>query len=193
MKFRYSQRSENASEAVEFDIRKPNGEYITTCVASAALLTAGIKSFPCGNGDDVKLTASQHLSLLEYLKEQRTKLRGTGPKTRAGWHNTGLDLEDYLLPGDAVDGDMVDYFRNILPPLRDWSSLMQSSEPYSDEKDERGRYCPTYITFDRGEIGGWRYAGLCYAGEARNRVAYKSSLDRQIEAARAIVEANKDI
>lgn len=47
----------------------------------------------------------------------------------------------------------------------------------------------TYITFDRAADGGWRYAGLCYAGEAKNRVAYKSSLDSLIEAARAALVA----
>lgn len=160
-----------------------------TCVIYASLLTAGVKAFPCGNGDDVKLTASQHLSVLEYPKGQREALRGTGLKTLAGWHRTGLNIEDYLLPGDAVDDDMVDHFRNILPPLCDRHSLMQVSEPYSSEKDSAGSYRDTYITFDRAADGGWRYAGLCYAGEAKNRVDYKSSLDRLIEAAKAALVA----
>ena len=84
---------------------------------------------------------------------------------------------------------MVDHFRNILPPLCDRHSLMQVSEPYSSEKDSAGSYRDTYITFDRAADGGWRYAGLCYAGEAKNRVDYKSSLDRLIEAAKAALVA----
>lgn len=93
------------------------------------------------------------------------------------------------MPGDAVDDDMVDHFRDILPPLCNRHDLMQASEPFSSEKDGAGRYRDTYITFDRAADGGWRYAGLCYAGEAENRVAYKSSLDRLIEAARATLVA----
>lgn len=181
----YYRATPNSAESIEAPVIGHHGEYITTLVASAALLTAGIKAFPCGNGDDVKLTESQRLSFLEMLKEQRIALHGTDPKTLAGWQRTGLDLEDYLLPGDAVDDDMVDHFRNILPPLYDWRSLMQTSEPHSDVRDKEGHYRQTYITFDREESGEWRYAGLCYAGEAENRVSYKSSLDRQIEAARA--------
>lgn len=84
---------------------------------------------------------------------------------------------------------MVDHFRNILPPLCNRHSLMQVSEPYSSEKDSAGSYRDTYITFDRSADGGWRYAGLCYAGEAENRVAYKSPLDRLIEATRAALVA----
>lgn len=93
------------------------------------------------------------------------------------------------MPGDAVDDDMVDHFRDILPPLCNRHDLMQASEPFSSEKDDAGRYRDTYITFDRAADGGWRYAGLCYAGEAKNRVAYKSSLDSLIEAARAALVA----
>lgn len=185
----YYRATPSGAETIEIPVKNIRGEYITTCVASAVLLTAGIKTFPCGNGDNANLTASQHLELLEYLKEQRITLRGAGPKTLSGWQRTGLDFADYLLPGDAVDDDMVDHFRNILPPLYDWSSFMQASGPSSDVKDEEGQYHPTYITFDRGKNGEWRYAGLCYSGEAVNRVAYKSSLDRQIEAARAALVA----
>lgn len=171
---KYYRASPDNAETIEIPVTGWRGEYITTCVIYASLLTAGVKAFPCGNGDDVKLTASQHLSVLEYLKEQREELRGTGSKTLAGWHRTGLNIEDYLLPGDAVDDDMVDHFRDILPPLCNRHDLMQASEPFSSEKDGAGRYRDTYITFDRAADGGWRYAGLCYAGEAENRVAYKN-------------------
>lgn len=186
---KYYRASPDNTETIEIPATGWRGEYITTCVIYASLLTAGVKAFPCGNGDDVKLTASQHLSVLEYLKEQREALRGAGPKTLAGWHRTGLNIEDYLLPGDAVDDDMVDHFRDILPPLCNRHDLMQASGPFSSEKDDAGRYRDTYITFDRAADGGWRYAGLCYAGEAKNRVAYKSSLDSLIEAARAALVA----
>lgn len=143
---KYYRASPDNTETIEIPATGWRGEYITTCVIYASLLTAGVKAFPCGNGDDVKLTASQHLSVLEYLKEQREALRGAGPKTLAGWHRTGLNIEDYLLPGDAVDDDMVDHFRDILPPLCNRHDLMQASEPFSSEKDDAGRYRDTYIT-----------------------------------------------
>lgn len=70
---------------------------------------------------------------------------------------------------------------------------MQSSGPHSDVKDEEGRYRPTYITFGRGENREWHYTGLCYSGEDKNRVAYKSSLDQQIEAAWAALVAQNGV
>lgn len=81
---KYYRASPDNTETIEIPATGWRGEYITTCVIYASLLTAGVKAFPCGNGDDVKLTASQHLSVLEYLKEQREALRGAGPKTLAG-------------------------------------------------------------------------------------------------------------
>lgn len=141
---KYYRASPDNTETIEIPATGWRGEYITTCVIYASLLTAGVKAFPCGNGDDVKLTASQHLSVLEYLKEQREALRGAGPKTLAGWHRTGLNIEDYLLPGDAVDDDMVDHFRDILPPLCNRHDLMQASEPFSSEKDDARELCSEY-------------------------------------------------
>lgn len=67
---KYYRASPDNTETIEIPATGWRGEYITTCVIYASLLTAGVKAFPCGNGDDVKLTASQHLSVLEYLKEQ---------------------------------------------------------------------------------------------------------------------------
>lgn len=66
----YYRATPSGAETIEIPVKNTRGDYITTCVASAVLLTAGIKAFPCGNGDDIKLTSSQHLALLEYLKEQ---------------------------------------------------------------------------------------------------------------------------
>ena len=91
---KYYRASPDSAETIEIPVTGWRGKYITTCVIYASLLTAGVKVFPCGNGDDIKLTVSQHLSVLEYLKEQREALRGTGPKTLAGWHRTGLNIED---------------------------------------------------------------------------------------------------
>lgn len=53
--YKYLRGSQDSREAVEFDITR-RGQYITTCVVDVDLLLCGIKAFPCGNGDDVKLT-----------------------------------------------------------------------------------------------------------------------------------------
>lgn len=54
--YNYLRGSQSSRETIAFDITR-RGQYITTCVVDVQLLLCGIKAFPCGNGDDVKLTA----------------------------------------------------------------------------------------------------------------------------------------
>lgn len=68
-------------------------------------------------------------------------------------------------PGDMVEDAIVEQFRNCLPPVTDWSTLMQCGEPYSHEIDPAtGRCRATYTTFNRTDEG-WVYCGNCFAGE----------------------------
>lgn len=72
MKYRYMQGSSNDRETVEFDIIK-RGQYITTCVVDVDAALCGVKSFPCGNGDDVILTAQQQSDILKLIRTERGK------------------------------------------------------------------------------------------------------------------------
>lgn len=184
----YCRASEHEIERLKVDFYTMSKVPFASCFIPASLIEAGIKTFPCNNHGNIELSADQLLSVAETIKAEREKLRDEGPKSFNGWYCSGLSLQDYLLPGDKVDERMVNYFRDILPPLIDWSALLQSSEPHSYEKDEKGTYRPTYTTFAASD-GEWHYAGLCFARERIDRVTYKSSLERRIEALRAEIAA----
>lgn len=188
-RYRYLRGSRGSREAVGYDITR-RGQYITTCVVDVDLLISGRRTFPCGNGDDVKLTPERRLEILEVVQAERKKITDSHPvKTLKGWHESGLrTFEDYCFPGDTVDDDMVQHFVDSVPPVLMLSSCTQGGEAYSHEADERGAYRPTYITFH--DIGGgyWQFDGYCFYRENTNRCTHKSRLEQRIEEARREVE-----
>ena len=92
----YYRGSQGSRETVTYDIVR-GSQYITTCVVDVQLLLCGVKAFPCGNGDDVKLTAQQRLEILETVREERKRITDRYPvKTYEGWQESGLpSFEDY--------------------------------------------------------------------------------------------------
>lgn len=72
----YYRGSQGSRETVTYDIVR-GSQYITTCVVDVQLLLCGVKAFPCGNGDDVKLTAQQRLEILETVRDERGVRRPT--------------------------------------------------------------------------------------------------------------------
>lgn len=191
--YRYLRGGRDSREAVEFDLKK-RGQYITTCVVNVDLLICGIKAFPCGNGDDVKLTPEQQLEILELVQAERKKITDSYPvKTLKGWNESSLrTFEEYCFPGDTVDEALVDHFVNLLPPETMRSTCTQTGEPFSHEKDEQGRYRPTYDTFHRLSDGLWQFDGHCFSGENKNRFTGKPRLEERIDEARREVERNGD-
>lgn len=194
MELRYCRGSRESFEAIEFDVTK-KGQCITTCVVNVPLLLAGIKSFSCGNGDDLLLTAQQRIEILEFLQAERKKITDSFPvKTRKGWHQSGLTMfEDYCFPGDEVDEDIVDYFINIVPPITLRSSCTQIGEANSTKLDSNGRYRNTYSTFHRIENGHWIYDGDCFKDCNENQAEKPYSflcLELLISEARQEVETN---
>lgn len=72
-------------ENISIDIMTSRGGYITTCAINVQLLTAGVRTFPCGNGDDYRLSPELYLEALEYLQEQRRLIKDRYPvKTYEG-------------------------------------------------------------------------------------------------------------
>lgn len=128
----YYRGSQGSRETVTYDIVR-GSQYITTCVVDVQLLLCGVKAFPCGNGDDVKLTAQQRLEILETVREERKRITDRYPvKTYEGWQESGLpSFEDYCFPGDKVDDDMVQHFVDSVPPVLMLSFCTQAGEPYS--------------------------------------------------------------
>lgn len=190
--FRYYKGGRDCYEAIECDVTKGNGDYVTTCVINCNLLLCGINSHPCGNGDDLKFDPEQRLEVLEFLQEQRKKITDKYPvKTHEGWYESGLPtFEDYCSPGDTVDEAMVDYFMNCVPPVAFRSDCSQAGEAFSHEPDEHKRYRATYTTFHRAGEGLWVFDGYCFRGENENRVNRQSKLQTLIYEARR--EAERD-
>lgn len=189
--YKYLRGSQDSREAVEFDITR-RGHYITTCVVDVDLLISGLKAFPCGNGDDVKLTAQQRLAILELVQAERKRITDSYPvKTCEGWQASGLSsFEDYCFPGDRVDDDMVQHFVDSVPPVLMLSFCTQGGEPYSNEVDERGASRPTYITFHDLGGGYWQFDGYCFYKENTNRYTRKSRLEERIDETQREVEAH---
>lgn len=190
--YRYFRGSKDSFEAVEFDITKDGGSlYITTCVINVCLLLAGVKAFPCGNGDDIRLTPEQQLEVLEFLQAERKKItEGEAVKTLDGWRKSGLhSWEEYCKPGELVTEDIVDWFVNGVPPITLHSGYAQAGEAHSMEHDDNEIWRDTYTTFTyhgKDEAGRslWLYNGYCFKNGTDNKASTETSLERRIEAVR---------
>lgn len=176
--YKYLRGSKDSREVVEFDISK-RGHYITTCVVDVDLLLCGIKAFPCGNGDDVKLTGQQQLDILELVAAERQKITsGIEVKTMESWYGSGLNFDDYCFPGDTVGEDVVDYFVNVVPPVTLRYDCVQAGEEHSCELGDDGKHRSTYTTFHRTGDGRCLFDGYCFKGETQNRVEKTYSRQR---------------
>lgn len=196
-RYKYLRGSRDSFEAIEFDLTK-RGRYITTCVINASLLLAGVKAFPCGNGDDISLAPEQRLEILEYLQAERKKItEGEEVKSLDGWRSSGLPTwEDYCKPGELVMEDIVDEFANSVPPTTFRSGYVQAGEAYSTEPDSDGIWRDTYTTFtyhgkDDAGRSLWLHNGYCFKNGTDNSSSVKTSLERQIEAVRGEIEKRR--
>lgn len=186
-KMRYYQRTENGAEYIEFDVISSSGQ--ATVVISTELLLCGIKTFTCGNGDNIILTPQHRIKVLEFLEEQRAKTREVGVKTLEGWMASSCgSFVDYVFVGDEVDEGFVEYFRDSMPPRSMSPGYLQAGEPYNQEQDKNGRWRSTYTTFVQNGPK-WTYVGECFTGETMNRVKMKSRVQQAIEKIRKELSA----
>ena len=194
-KYRYYKGSRNRTETIEFDLRNRNGSYITTCAINVSMLLSGVRAFPCGNGDDVKLDSKSSLEILKFLQTERNKLTDVdGDKTYKDWSKSGLHyFEDYFKPGDRVDETVVDFLINSVPPITLRGDCTQPGETFSTAENTNGVYQNTYITFHRTADNEWQFDGYCFRGENENRHTAPTTLERLIEIAEYEVnrKANK--
>ena len=188
--YRYLRGSCDSRESVEYDISR-RGQYITTCAVDVDRFLCGIRTFPCGNGDDIKLTVWQQIDILELVLDARTKITsGIEIKTMESWNRSGLNFEDYCFPGDVVGKDIVNYFVNVVPPTLTLSFCTQAGEEHSIELDEKGVYHPTFLTFHHIGEDRWQFDGFCFYKENQNRVE-KTYSQQRIE--RLIAEISKEV
>lgn len=187
---KYFRGSRDRYEAVEGDITRRDGTYITTCVINVDLLLCGLTAFPCGNGEDYPLTPEQQLKVLEFIHRERKAITDKETiKTLDGWHNSGFPtFEDYCCPGDTVSEDIVNYFVNSVPPVLMRSDFTQAGEAYSMEQDRDGKSRNTYTTFHREPGGNWIFDGYCFFENNENRVKRPSRLEQRISEVRRKVK-----
>ncbi|WP_346961317.1 hypothetical protein [Clostridium sp.] len=122
-----------------------------------------------------KLIADRITYAKEILEENKEWFLDDGRvvdgeiKTLQGYKDSDSEtFEEYFSIGCIVSEDVIDEFRNVLPPRTDSCGIMQMGEAYSYARSEVGKYKITYVTF--AYINGcWKYCGHCFAGEIVNR------------------------
>lgn len=78
-------------------------------------------------------------------------------KTKEGWDNSSLSLNEFLAVGDKVDEVMADYFLGVLPPACMSSRCIQIGEPWTH--DSNGN--PMFETLTKADKDSpWVYAGI---------------------------------
>lgn len=87
--------------------------------------------------------------------------------TREVWAAAG-DFYKAAQPGDTVDEQIVNDFRDCVPPASMSSGYLQVGEAYDHMVDENGRWRPTFMTFAYKD-GAWVYCGCCFRGETVRR------------------------
>lgn len=70
--------------------------------------------------------------------------------------------------GDTVDEQIVNDFRDCVPPASMSRGYLQVGEAYDHMVDENGRWRPTFMTFAFKD-GVWVYCGCCFRGETVHR------------------------
>lgn len=179
----YHPQTAEVNECIEIPAQHEAGGELVFCHAYASMLTARSLRHICSDGRLGHWSELQLVNALHLLKNYRNALISKLPKTLHGWGQSGLDLTDFLKSGDVVDEDMVDYFRNVLPPLFNRRGLLQSSEPYSSIANHTKTGCRnTYLTFACNEQGAWYFAGACFRGERENREPVMNRIDLALQA-----------
>ena len=182
--YHYYGGNQISRECVEFSVMRGD-RHITDCVVDVDHLLCGIKTFPCGNGDDLKLTLTQQLEVLKAVQSGRERFTKEPVKTAQGWKASGVHtFGEYCKPGDLVDDEIVEHFVESVPPHLMRSSCTQAGEAYSSELDpETGKYRATWTTFHKeGDV--WIYDGECFSGQNVHRAGEVNRLEKVIEETR---------
>ena len=78
-------------------------------------------------------------------------------------------ITEFLNINDIVDNEIIEHFRNVLPPKTDTSYMLQCGDAYDHILDDKtNKYKGVYITFNK-ENGNWIYKGVCFIGDNINR------------------------
>lgn len=135
-------------------------------------------------GQMIELSPAEILQTIYVYGRYKSHMRRQEEiKTLKGWQSSGLrTFMDYVVPGDKVGEDVVNYFINISPPII-WCSLyVQVGEAYDHIKDESGKEQPCYLTFKREDNNSdWIFTGVCTKYSSDNHYTEKSWNENFIE------------
>jgi hypothetical protein len=176
----YHKGGRAARERICIPVVDRSGAVTTYLDLPVLFLEANAVYLHLDDGSDVFLSNTQMLLIANEVERLRAEAAGTGLKTLSGWRESGLpSVEDYLEVGDEVDGEMLDYFLNVLPPRTNRAGLLQAGGEISTVKNIDGGWLPTHLTFKQ-QGGTWRYAGRCFEGSAEPVQKYQSSLEKMM-------------
>lgn len=78
------------------------------------------------------------------------------------WNDSGLEFNYFVMPGDEVDKELVDYFLSFVPVINN-NGLLQCGDAcqhiYAD-----GKYLGTTYTSFKFDNGKWFFVGECFPG-----------------------------
>jgi len=138
----------------------------------------GGRFFKNASGEKVELGLTQRYAVFQAALIEQDKLKYSGKgKTYDEWTDSGaVDFDAYVGVGDEVDEAIVDNFLGMLPPSYHTAKLVQMGEPHEYLPNENGKFCPTYMTFERTD-NKWYFRGYCFYGETQNRHRFLTSFE----------------
>ena len=135
-------------------------------------------------GQMIELTPAEILQVIYVHGKYKSLVRRQEDiKTLKGWQKSGLrTFMDYVVPGDKVNDDTVNYFINISPPVTCYSTYVQVGEAYDHFRDESGNEQPCYLTFKReNNVSNWFFLGICKKCGSENLYMEKTWNENFIE------------
>lgn len=124
-------------------------------------------------GDKIVIIDEDKNIVKEFFEEKAVESKTKAiinPKkiTKEDWDKSHQDFTCLANAGDTVDEDIVQYFRDCLPPVAHNAIYLQCGEPYTHDVNPKNTcYEPAFITFVK-ENNTWRYKGICFLGEQKN-------------------------
>lgn len=173
---KYARRTSDTPEVLFVPVLDVMGNPVATCTIPAVLLEHRVDCYCYGNGDVMRLRPRDFLNAADRILAEREAIRKESPKTVSAWGKSGLDIRDYLVPGDEVDQSIVDYFCSLAKPCWLQHGYIQAGEPLCVAQDGDGNWQIAYFTFYNQDCK-WVYAGRCFEGQKENRVDSISRLE----------------
>lgn len=124
-------------------------------------------------GEKIKLNDEFENTVQEFFEDKNEPISNSETihsknLTKEDWDKSHQDFTCLANAGDTVDEDIVQYFRDCLPPVAHNATYLQCGEPYTHETNPKtGKWEPAFITFAK-ELDSWVYKGICFYRERQD-------------------------